>query len=725
MCSVVYAQNKPVAKPKKSKDKQKIQQNLSARDSLVEINAWQNYLDSLENDSSLTFTDPMDSVKLRKSPSALKSKVIYNSRDTIVYNADKKKIYLYGDAKSEYEDMKLTADFIQIDVSKSIVSARPTFDTAGKPIGVPKFKQANSDYHASKIDYNFKSKKGYLSEFKTKEGEGFVRGVNVKKNESNEFGIKQSSYTICDADTPHFQISAARLKVIPEKKVVGLWPNLVIEGINTPLIFPFAIFPLKKGQSSGIVIPQYGSDISRGFFLRGGGYYFGLGEHADLQLTGDMYSNFSWGGHAVYKYSSRYHFNGNLVFNYADNQFGLPEDPGFHRQKDFQLTWIHMQDGKARPGTTFSANVNLVSSNYLALNSYNPQNMVSNQMASSISFGKSMGGGKYNFSTNARVSQNTQTRDVSISFPDFNYSVSSFSPFKSKYKASADKWYEYITTSYNTQFRNQFDSKDSLLFVSRSNSDLAKFYDTTGRYGMIHTFPVQASFKVMKYFTLSTGIDFTDYMYMKTVQKYIDSSDKENIHLVTKNVDGFQNAITYRPRVSLNTRFYGMKQFSSGPISAIRHVINPSIGLSYSPDFSDPSFGYYKSYKDQNGNMVKYSIFERGLMGTPGAGKQGGVNFSLDNNLEMKYWKGKDSARKEEKLTLLESFAASGFYNLLADSFQLSNINLSARTRLFKNISINATSQLDPYVNEIYTVNGYTTYARHPKFAVTNGGGLG
>ena len=705
-------------KTKKDKQKQSIPKqktdslSLHSKDSMVML------LSTIPEDTS-TF-DPMDTTHLKRSKDALSKSVKYKCRDSIVYYSSKKVIYLYGDAKVYYDDLTLTADFIQIDLNKNVVTALPTLDTSGNIVGMPKFKQGAQEFSMRKISYNFDTKRATLSDLKTREGEGFVVGDHVIKNEFNELGIRHSSYTTCEADTPHFAITAAKLKVIPDKKVVAQWPNLIIEGINTPLVFPFAIFPIKKGQSSGIIIPQYGSDISRGFFLRAGGYYFGLGEHADIQLTGDMYSNFSWGGHSVFRYANRYHFSGNLVFNFNDNQYGLPEDPGFHKDKGFQLTWLHFQDPKARPGTNFSANVNIASSTYLANNSYNPANIITNQLSSSVAYSKSMKGGKYNFSTNARVAQNVSTRDISISFPDFTFNVSSFNPLKPKYKSVSDKWYENITMNYGNQFRNEFASKDSLLFKSRTATDLNAFYDSTGRFGMLHNLPISTTFKLFKYYTLSTQVSITDYMYYKTIRRELDTSDRENPRVVTKNVDGFQNALTYRPSASLSTKFYGMAQFKKGPISAFRHVLTPTIGLSYVPDFSDPSYGYYKTYKDASGKEVKYSIFEKGLFGGPGTGKQGNIDFGLDNNLEMKVWRGKDSARKEEKVQLFSSLSARGSYNLIADSLKLSMISLSAQTRLFKNISINASSSLDPYVNVIDTFNGYKSIRRINTFYLTD-----
>ena len=721
MCSVAYAQTKPKNQTKPKKPKQKVEQvkNIAAPVILK--------IDSLAEEEASTF-DPMDTVKLFESSSAINAKVKYTCRDSMPYYADEKTIYLYGDAVVNFEDMELKADFIKIQLEKNLVIAQGTQDTNGNWIGKPLFKQAQTDYKADIIKYNYKTKRGYLSELRTKEGEGYIHGSDVIKDEENTMGVQSAKYTTCELEHPHYYIGASKIKVIPDKKVVTGPANLLIEDVRTPLVLPFGIFSIKRGQSSGIIVPQYGSSFGRGFFLRDGGYYFGLGEKMDMRLTGDIFTNASWALRSGINYTNRYKFRGNLLFNYADNRFGNEEDPTFNRSKDFQFTWQHSSDPKARPNTSFNANVNIVSVNregnsYLTNNSYNPNNIITNQLTSSIAFNKSFKNGRCNFSTNARMAQNTQSRDVALSFPDFTFTVASFAPLKPRSKSSADKWYENITMNYTMSFRNDVNTKDSILFRGRNTSEWSNFLDTAARFGVRHDLPIQTSFKLFKFYTLSASVGLNEVWYFQTIDKIVDPLTNQ---IITKRVNGFDRAWTYTPRIAINTRYYGMKQFQKGSIKAIRHVITPTLDFTFTPDYSDASWGYFKSVRDTAGREIKYSRFEQGIFGGPGVGRQGNIGFALDNNIEMKIMQGKDTARKETKVQIFESIRAGASYNIFADSLNLSTIDLSARTRLFKNIQVNMGAMLDPYINqEITSSNGFKSITRLNRFYLNEGGSLG
>lgn len=708
ICSVGYAQEIPL-KPKKAK--KNVIKPIPPPDTLAKAIPMDS-LRFLQDDT--TFFDPLDTVfAIRTSSSALESAVNYTARDSMPYYGNERTTYLYGDAKVVYGTMKLNADFIKIEFGKNLITARGTKDSTGQVKGKPVFKEGDIEYRADEIKYNFKTKKGILTGFRTKEGEGYIHGSTVKKDEENNFGIKSAKYTTCEDEHPHFYIGASRIKVIPNKRIITGPANLWIEDVPTILAVPFGIFPIKKGQSTGLIFPQYGNSLDRGYFLRNGGYYFALGDHHDLQLTGDIYSNTSWASRTLYRYATRYRFNGNFGFNYNFNKFGLEEDPEYQESKDFQLSWLHHSDPKARPNTSFSANVNIVSSAYLANNSYVPQNIVTNQLNSSIAFNKGSRDGRFNLSTTARMSQNTYTRDVSLSLPDITFTISSFAPFKPKYKATADKWYENITTNYQMQFRNELTTKDSILFRrwgSESN-DLTAFLDTANRFGMVHSIPIQTSFKLFKFYTLSASMTFTDYMYYKTIRK--DTSGV--VH--NNNVFGFENAFTYSPRVGLNTRYYGIAQFEKGFLRAVRHVMIPTLDFTYMPDFSDEKYGYYRTYYNTTGQPIRYSIFETGIVGGPGMGRQGNIGFGLDNNIELKVRPNpKDSTNTDRKVQIFESIRIGAYYNIFADSLNLSMISLSARTRIFKNISVNANGSVDPYYNQVVTNFNYKTIVRRNEF---------
>ncbi len=727
LCGFVYAQQIPskgkkLAKPQTTKNSTIVKETVDSLKSDTGL--------ALKKDSAFVFEEevwlePEDTIPDRISKDAIKSQVNYYARDSMPYDAVNRIFYMYGNAKVTQDDLTLEAEFIKADLANNIITATGIKDSTGKIKGKPVFKQGKAEYRAEVIKYNTRTKRGYLSEFRTKEGEGYIHGEDVGKTADNNFNIEHAKYTTCSLDSPHYHIAASRIKVIPDKKIITGVANLQFEGIPSPLILPFGIFSIKRGQASGVIIPSYGHSNDRGYFLRDGGYYFGLGEKADYRLTGSFYANRSWALNNGLRYSSRYHFAGDLSVNYAYNKFNEELDPNYSLSKDFMVSWNHRSDAKARPFTSFNASVNVVSVNsngasYLQNNSYNPANIVNNQLNSSISYNKGFKNGKYNLTTNARMSQNTATRDVQITLPDLTFTVSSFNPFKSKKKSVADRWYENISMNYTTSFRNQVNTKDSILFGGLNGNSFANFFDTAARYGMVHNIPVQTSFKILKYYTLSASVTLNEYWYGQTIRKeYTDAG------VQTNRVNGFERAFTYTPRIGLNTRYYGMKYFSGNKIKAIRHVASPSVDFSYNPDYGDSKYGYYQYYNDKNGNPVRYSIFEQGIVGGPGVGRQGNVGFSLDNNVEMKVNQGKDTAQKENKIQIFESLRAGGSYNLFADSLNLSPINFSARTRLFKNITLNASSNMDPYLNEIKTTEGYQTVIRRNEFYAAGNGKLG
>lgn len=713
LCGFVYAQ-KPAGKTPKQKKKQPVQvvpkSNVVPKDTSIWVE-----MDTLE-------LDPLDTVTMRVSKDAIKSKVNYYAEDSMPYDAANRVFHMWGKAKVSQDDLTLEAAYIKADLANNIVTATGVKDSSGQLIGKPVFKQGSATYRANVIKYNTRTKRGYLSEFRTQEGEGYIHGQDVGKTAENNFNIQQAKYTTCNLDSPHYHIAASRIKVVPEKRVVTGPANLQFENIPTPLVIPFGIFSIKRGQSSGVLVPTYGNSVDRGYFLRDGGYYFGLGEKADYRLTGSIYTNGSFMINNGFRYANRYRFAGDVAFNFANNRFNEEFDPGFRISKDFLLSWNHRSDPKARPNTTFNASVNIVSvndqgSSYLQNNSYNPSNIVNNQLNSSISYNKGFKNGKYNLTANSRLSQNTATRDVQIALPNLTFTVSSFNPFKSKYKSVADKWYENISVNYTGSFQNQINTKDSILFRGWSGSEIRPFLDTAARYGMVHTIPIQTSFKVLKFYTLSASVTLNEYWYGRTIRKDTVTGG----FAVNRNVNGFERALTYTPRVGLNTRWYGIKNFSKGKVSAIRHVVSPSVDFSYSPDYSLPQYGYYNSYKDRQGRTIQYSIFEGGIVGGPGIGRQGNIGFGIDNNIEMKVRGSKDSAQSETKIKIFETLRAGGSYNIFADSLQLSQINISARTTLFKNINVFGSANLDPYRNIIETNNGFKSVRRINTFYLGNG----
>lgn len=666
--------------------------------------------DSLLNDSNY----------LPRTSGAIKSKVKYFAKDSIVYNEADKIATLFTDSKVDYEDLNIVSAYIKIDIAKNVVSSQGQLDSLGNFVNTPVFKQGKDEYKAKEINYNFVTKRGLLKELKTQEGDGFIKSSKVKRDEHGNLYNRYAYYTTCDAEDPHFFILADKIKIIPGKKAITGPAIMMIEGVPTPLAVPFALFPLKRGQQSGLIIHVYGFSPGRGYFLSNGGYYFGLGDHADLSLTGDIFTNLSWAVATRSNYSYKYRYNGNFSFNYALNkQGGLPDDPTYTEFRTFQLNWVHRMDAKARPGTNFGANVQLAGNRALAFNNFNINQNFNNQLQSSINYSKSFKKGKYNLSSNARAAQNTQTRDITLTLPDVTFTMPSVQPFKPKSKPTADKWYEKISINYTGLFQNNIVTKDSLLLRPRTGDEFRRFSDTTFRYGFRHSIPIQSSFSVFKFYTVSFGGDYNESWTFSTIRRTFNPVTKrEEVQRVNEFARGYQFSL----RTGITTRFYGLVQFKKGRVAAIRHVVNPNLDFSFAPDFSRPSWGFYRDVQiDTTGRTRKYSIFEQAMFGGPGFGRQGNIGFGFDNNIEMK-WRKKDSANAVEKVKLIESLRISSAYNIFADSLKLNFINVSGITTLYKSIAINGSAVIDPYYNELIDVNGFKRLNRINQFYLTREG---
>ncbi len=654
--------------------------------------------------ASLNDSLVVDSLKMS---SELKSKVKYGATDSIRYDLEAGKVYMYGKAHIVYEDINLDAAYIELNFSDHNLMATGLPDSTGVISGLPVFKQGNDVFNSEAIKYNFDTKRGRISEISTKDGDSYIHGSTVKKEADNTTFIRNGYYTTCELPHPHYFIASKKIKVIPNNKVVTGPAELVISDVPTPFAIPFGFFPNKKGRSSGILFPAYGESAQLGFFLTNGGYYFGLNDHFDLALTGDSYSRGSWRANANSNYSNRYHYSGNFSMNYSLTKTSQKELPDYAVEKGFFVRWNHMQDPKARPNSTFSANVNAGSSTFYRNNLSSSNNYLTNTFTSSVAFSKSWPGKPYSFSAGLSHSQNTTTRDISVSFPSANFGVSRQTPFKRKTALGAAKWYEKIGVSYTTNLQNSISTKDTLLFRKESLNQL--------RYGIQHSIPISTSFSAFKYFTISPSINYSEKWYLKTIAKKY-NADTKSVEVDT--VTGFKAAREFSFNANMNTRIFGMVQFKKGKIAAIRHVMTPNFGFSWRPDFSDPTYGVYKSVQvDSTGRTNKYSVFEGALFGGPSSGKSSLMTFSLDNNLEMKVRHVSDTADIEKKVKLLESLSAAMNYNFAADSLNLSTISLSGRTTVFERVSLSFSSNFDPYmVNE----NGI----RYNKFEINETGKL-
>jgi hypothetical protein len=594
--------------------------------------------------------------------------------------------HLYGNAEVLYEDFKLNAGYIKIDFRSKIVKATGVKDSVGKEIQRPVFEQGAEKFTAGVITYNFDTKKGKIKDVITQQGEGYIHGRDIKKDTNNVYFVSHGKYTTCDLEQPHFYINAKKIKVIPNDKIITGPANLYIADIPTPLAIPFGYFPNKKGRASGILLPTYGETQTLGFFLRDGGFYFGGNEYIDLALRGDIYSNGSYGLKATTNYKKRYSYNGGLNLNYSSIWEGDKEFPNTTHLKNFFLGWSHFQDTKSHPSSRFSANVNAGSSSYNKYNGNPTGSYLTNTISSNIAYSKSFIGTPFNFSANARHTQNTITKTLDLSLPELALSMNRIYPFKSK-NAVGNRWYDKIGISANANARNDINTYDSLLFTDQTLKKMKN--------GLLFNVPISTSFNVLKYFTLTPNLNFSSKIYSNSIRKYYDIDSN---YVFRDTISGVKVANDFSTSVGLSTRIYGDYFFKTKYLKQIRHVVTPTISASYRPDFSESQYGYYKQVQiDPIGTKQEYSIFENGIYGSPALGKSGILGFNLNNSIEAKIRHETDSGRVDKKAVLIESFNIAFFYNMAVDHFNWSTINLNGRTKLFKVIDINAGATLDPY----------------------------
>jgi len=617
----------------------------------------------------------------------LEDNIIKDAKDSINIDIKNQKIFLYGNAKIEYLDIKIESGFIEIDWKTNIITAKPKIDSLGKFIEVPYFIEGDESFHAEEIRYNFKTKKGIIKHIKTKEGEGFILGEKVKKTEDDIFYFRKGDFTTCNHEKPHFSIRSNKIKVIPGKKIITGPAYLRLFNFPTPLALPFGFFPNNQKKSSGLIFPSYGESINLGFFLKDGGYYFTLSDKIDLSLKADIYTKGSWGLKSLMRYKERYKFSGSLDLSYGNM---INSEKGFldySVKKDFFIRWSHKQDAKANPSLQFSANVNAGSSTYHRNNTFNSNEYLSNTFQSSINLSKRWEGTPYTLSANLRHNQNTQTKIINLSLPEVSFNMNRIFPFKNFGKKGKDHWFHKIGVSYSTNIKNDISIADSLLFTNESFKSF--------RNGIRHSIPISTSIKVLKYFTFSPRINYTERWYTNQINKNWDITDST---IITDTINKFTRAGEYNLSAGLNTKIYGLVQFKKGKIKAIRHVVTPNLSFSYRPDFADERYGYYKNVELENGNSQEYSIMQNGIFGSPSKGKQGNIILNISNILEAKINSKKDTINTTKKIKILENLNIGSSYNIFADSLNLNDINLNARTRFLDVIDLNVSSRYDPYI---------------------------
>ncbi len=623
------------------------------------------------------------------------SPVDYQATDSIVMSLSNKEMRMYNTAQVDYQKQSIAAYHINVDIANNKVYAKYGLDTAKMKIGYPVFKDKKSEYEVAEMSYNLKSKKALVRDILTQEGEGYIRGGLAKRVDENTYNLKGGIYTTCDRhDDPHFYIKLRKFKMIKDDKVVTGWANLVIEGLETPIALPFGIFPLKKKYSSGIILPSFGEEVNRGFFLRDLGYYWAVNDYMDARFNGTLFSNGSWETSINTNYKKRYRYNGRLNFSYAINKLGDKGLDDYRKTKDFSLRWTHSQDSKAHPFRTFSASVNISTSENDYRNARSIDNIVNTTKQSSISYARRWPDSPFNLGVALQHSQNRRDSTISLSLPNVNFSMQTQYPFRSKKRAGEMKWYDMISVGYTAQLTNSIRTKENKLFKSKIRRDW--------RNGFQHTIPVSASYKLARDLTFSTSLNYRGVAYLNSIRKSYDALQDK---VVTDTIDGFHYAhnFTTSTALSFTPKIFGMYTFDKkSKIQAIRHVLSPSVSASYTPDLGIGDDRFYRTFDDLTSDEeVRYHILSNGVYNFPQKGvKAASVNFSLDNNIEMKVRNTDDSTSNEEtkKIKLLESFRIATSYNVFADSMKFSNIRLSGRTSLFNrklNIQMNGT--IDPY----------------------------
>ena len=633
------------------------------------------------------------SVSFPISKDKLEFAVKYDAKDSIVYYAKKKTLYLHNNANISYDNIKIQSDFIEYEQDSSRLSAleidsltnvNDTSENIKSTIA-----QGEETSTFSSLFYNFKSKRALIENAYSQYGEGFILSQQVKRNNDNTINGLKNIYTTCNDPHPHFGISTKRIKIIPNKVAVAGSANLVIEDIPTPLYLPFGLFPLKQGQRSGFQLPTYSMTQNLGFGLTGGGYYFAISDHVDLLAIADIYALGTWRAGFVSNYNYKYRFRGNMSFNYGYNKIGESYEPGNQNSRNYNLTWTHSIDPNVIPGSTFSAYVNIGSNKYQQLNSFDANQILNSTYNSSISYSKSWKNRPFNFATSLRHTQQTATGYVNLTLPEISFSVNQIFPFLWRKNVIKPRWYERITATYQLSTSNQLTFYDSIFSLST-----LRFQDFNN--GMKHTIPINASYNVLKYFNLTFNATYNEYWYSK--KQYKEYNFTEN-KLDTTLSNGFYSARDFNAGASLSTRIYGIKLFKKGLVRGIRHVITPNIGLNYQPDFGSDYYNfYYSSFVDRNYRTQKLSYFDGSIYGGPPNGKVGGVSFGLGNTLSMKVRSKKDTVNGGlKKINLIDGLNVSTFYNMAIDSFKWSRVAISYRTTLFENISMSGSMSYDPY----------------------------
>ena len=722
--------NMPVPQGKKTK---KAKANAVVVDTLLK---GQGSKDSKAVDKNIPDTTKMDSLQLaiyhhnkaiddsiradsmmRARSNGIDAPVKYSAEDSLVYDAESGTAYLYGNSKVDYENMKLTSDKVHMNLDKSTVRATGTVDSTaeGGIKGKPVFTMGKDEYKSDTMAFNFKSKKGLIKGVYTEQQDGFLSGEVGKRDSTGSIYLQHGRYTTCDKPHPDFYIALSRAKVRPGKDVVFGPAYLVVADVPLPLAIPYGFFPFSKKYSSGFIMPSYGDESDRGFYLRDGGYYFAISDKWDLKLLGEIYTKGSWGVSAASNYRKRYRYSGSFLFSYQDSKTGDKGLPDFAEQESFKIQWNHRQDPKANPYSSLAASVNFATSSYERnnLNSmYNPQTLTQSTRTSSVSWSTGFSSIGLSLSATTNLAQNMRDSSIQITLPDLNISLSRFYPFKRKHLVGKERWYEKISMSYTGQLANSISTKEDKLLHSNLIKDWKNAFQ--------HTIPVQANFTLFNYINVTPSFNFTDRMYSKKVTRGWDNTLQKEV--VRDTTYGFHNVYNWSMNVGASTKLYGFwvpnRKLFGDKIQAIRHVITPQVSFSYSPNFGARRYGYYDSYQytDASGNvkLVEYSPYQDELYSVPGKYKTEMISWDVSNNIEMKIKSDKDTTGYK-KISIIDELGASMSYNAAADYHRWSDLSMRLRLKWWKNYTFSMNAQFATYAYEL-DANGKPYVGNHTEW---------
>ena len=657
----------------------------------------------------------------RQRKNGIDAPVEYTASDSMTYEGDTKLAFLYGKAHVKYENMDLVSDKIYMSMDSSLVHATGSKDEQGEKFGTPVFKMGNDSYESDTMAFNFKTKKGLISDVYTQQDDGYMTSQLSKRGANGEMYLLHGRYTTCDEPHPDFYFAMSRAKVRPGKDVVFGPTYLVVCDVPLPFAIPYGFFPFTKSYSSGFIMPTYGDETSRGFYLRDGGYYFAINDKMDLKLIGEIYTKGSWGLSAASNYRKRYKYSGSFYASYQNSVDGEKNMPDYSKTTSFKVQWSHRQDAKANPFSSLSASVNFATTSYERNNltsMYNPQSMTQSTRTSSVSWSTTFSSIGMSLSSTFNLNQNMRDSTIALTLPDLNISISRFYPFKRKHAAGNERWYEKISMSYTGHLSNSISTKENQLMSSSLSRDWKN--------GMQHTIPISGNFTLFGYLNLNPSLNITDRTYFRRVDQ---SWDETRQAVVRDTTQGFYNVYNWSLSVSASTKLYGFyipnRKLFGDKIQAVRHVLTPSLSFSYAPDFSASRYGFYKTYQktDADGNvtMVEYSPYEGSLYGVPGRGKTGSISMDISNNIEMKVKAGDGDSIDFKKISIIDELGASMSYNMAAKERPWSDLSTRLRLKLTKSYTFNLNATFATYAYEADSVGarpyiGNRTEYSHGRF---------